>query len=449
MEHADYAHNYMVGVSGVTVSPCPVDIALHCWGGSVHGDYGWWYEANHGALLVATNENPYDWWTAFHDNEGTIRPWTNVEGNGGGVCRSYTQNRIWSFVNDFVANHWNIDRNHILLSGVSMGGSGASMWGVRAGDKFAYIDSRVGVHIPRETPTFASNFALQYGQDSWNCVYLDTGPSVWDYWDNNQWLRSHVATETPFIAFSNGKNDGAIGWTQAWKMAKALQETRRPHLFAWGQNGHGQRAALPGTLSDRYIDIDIDLNKTLPAFTYCSIDNNPGDGTDSVGDASGMLNGYLLWQPQDSTDTASHWEMTCLLISASPASTCTVDVTPRRCQAFKPAPGTVCTWTNTDVASGTVVASGSAAVDADGLITIPQGTVGKGKNRISITAPAGLVGDVNGDGSVDVVDLLYFVDAFGSVAGDATYDPRCDFNNDGGVDVVDLLMLVENFGRSM
>jgi hypothetical protein len=55
-------------------------------------------------------------------------------------------------------------------------------------------------------------------------------------------------------------------------------------------------------------------------------------------------------------------------------------------------------------------------------------------------------GDINGDGYVDVVDLLYLVDAFGSVTGDTNYDPDADFNNDGSVDVVDLLILVENFG---
>ena len=55
-------------------------------------------------------------------------------------------------------------------------------------------------------------------------------------------------------------------------------------------------------------------------------------------------------------------------------------------------------------------------------------------------------GDVDGDSHVDVVDLLYLVDAFGSMTGDANYDARCDFNNDGAVDVVDLLDLVYNFG---
>jgi hypothetical protein len=53
-------------------------------------------------------------------------------------------------------------------------------------------------------------------------------------------------------------------------------------------------------------------------------------------------------------------------------------------------------------------------------------------------------GDISGDGSVDVVDLLYLVESFGAVCGsDRHYDPRCDFNSDQIVDVVDLLTFVE------
>ena len=57
-----------------------------------------------------------------------------------------------------------------------------------------------------------------------------------------------------------------------------------------------------------------------------------------------------------------------------------------------------------------------------------------------------LPGDVNFDGHVDVVDLLYLVDAFGTSFGEPAYNPACDFNADNGVDVVDLLIFVENFG---
>ncbi len=57
------------------------------------------------------------------------------------------------------------------------------------------------------------------------------------------------------------------------------------------------------------------------------------------------------------------------------------------------------------------------------------------------------VGDINADGQVDVVDLLYLVGAFGTSLGDPAYDPACDFNADNTVDVVDLLDLVGNFGK--
>jgi hypothetical protein len=300
----------------------------------------------------------------------------------------------------------------------------------------------VGVHIPLLSPQFESSFELVFGLPAWNCEYLDTGMSAWDYWDTDQWLRNHVSTDTPFITFSNGKNDSAIGWYQAWLHLQALIETRRPFIFKWGLGGHTERPTMPGRLGDRRIGIDIDRNKTLPAFTHCSLDNDPGNGERYVGDDAGMINAYMLWEPGNSVDTAQAWEMNCLLIAAAPQATCTVDVTPRRCHAFGPRPGMYCEWTNTDIATGSVIESGIVQVDTHGLVNVPQATVKKTKNRITIT----IVGDIEPDGSVDVVDLLYFVDAFGSVPGDGNYVAACDLNHDDSVDVVDLLMLVDNFG---
>ncbi len=427
------AHNYLVAEPPTAADPRPVMVGLHEWGGSMETTP--WVEAGSGALLVATNQVPYDWWTAFHENSGTLRPFTELEGNGGGRVRPYSQNRIWSFVTGFVASRWNIDANRITVAGGSMGGSGASMWGMRANDKFAYIQSQVGVHIPAMSPTFTSSFEGSYGLVGWACLYENTGLAAFDYWDNNQWLRAHVAQDTPFITFANGKNDSGIGWPQARLMAIACQETRRPHIWSWGQNGHlqGVLGVPGGTRRD----------KTLPAFTYCSLDNNPGNGDPSDGDPAGNFNAYLWWQQDDSIDTGSSWGMTCYLTSNAPQETCTVDVTPRRCQAFAPRPTMTCRWVNTDVATGSVVGTGTVVVDQYGLITVPQATVTKGKNRLAIT----IVGDIHPDGQLNALDLLRLANSWGKAPGEPGYDPACDLNGDGPVNAIDLLMFAKNWQK--
>ena len=57
-----------------------------------------------------------------------------------------------------------------------------------------------------------------------------------------------------------------------------------------------------------------------------------------------------------------------------------------------------------------------------------------------------VIGDINGDSHVDMVDLLALADAWASVTGDGNYDVACDLNPDGSVDVVDLLTLAGNWG---
>ena len=55
--------------------------------------------------------------------------------------------------------------------------------------------------------------------------------------------------------------------------------------------------------------------------------------------------------------------MTLALISAAPKDTCTVDVTPRRCQQFAARPGKKLTWINTSLADNKLVSSGTITVD--------------------------------------------------------------------------------------
>ncbi len=376
--------DYLIAIPNNSVSPRPIDVALHCWGGSLTSGYGWWYNAENGYLLVATNQVPYDWWTGSHENYGTADSFRI------GQVYNYQEQRIISFIENFVKTQFTVDSNRIMLSGVSMGGSGTSMWGVRSANYFSYTNGWVGVHRPRYTPQFESSFEGAYGQLAWLCPYYLDGTAAFDYFDNVTWLTAHPTVETPYMCFSNGKNDAAIGWQQAVDYINTLIAQRRPFKFHWDQSGHGVRSVLPGPqTSDRYCGLDIAKNQPLPAFTHCSLDNNPGTGDPAIGDATGDINAYPVWETTSWVDTATEFQMTCSLISAAPQSSCTLDFTPRRCANFILPANQACTWQNTDVATSTVIQSGNATADSLGIVTITGLTVSKTGNRVKINKGGG------------------------------------------------------------
>ncbi|MFI5381347.1 MAG: alpha/beta hydrolase family protein, partial [Tepidisphaerales bacterium] len=281
--------DYLVAVPANVKEPAPVGLHLHCWGGSLDGGYGWWYDGRAGAILLSTNQIPYDWWTGYHENLGTWKSWSE------GAVRDFTQTRILSFL-DWAAGKWKIDRQRIFTAGSSMGGSGSPDFGIRHADRIAWVVSWVGVHTPARSPQFKNSYEQVYGNAEWKLPFQDGKTPAFSYFDDTWFLRQNPAAEIPFICFSNGKNDGAIGWPQARDFWKALQETRRPQVFVWGQSGHGQRALLPGAKTgERELGVEVRLDRTLPAFTRCSLDDDPGNGEPNDGDPQGQSNLCLYW----------------------------------------------------------------------------------------------------------------------------------------------------------
>lgn len=381
------ATDYLVGIPPKTVSKAAVGIHLHCWGGSMESGYGWWTNAEQGAILLASNmENTSDWWTGHHERVGTVNPPVTQKNWQEGVVHPYTSNRLFAFV-DWMKNdgQWDIDPTKTFIAGTSMGGSGSIMNAIRYGEKLAWCRSWVGVHIPEESNQ-ASAYQLAYGPPAYGALFED-GTRVWDYYNDDWFLRQYPQKETAFITFCNAKNDTLIGWPQAVKFYKALQDTKRPHMFFWGQNGHGQRTLMPMNLSEKEMPLDLRTNQSQPAFTHCTLDDDPGDGTPESGAAVGQVNGYLYWKPETIVDLAHQWEMVVALTAGAPKDTCKVDLTPRRCQQFKAAPGTVVKWFNNDGKTGLEIESGQVTADGNGLITMPQITVSKSGNKIILQKP--------------------------------------------------------------
>jgi hypothetical protein len=368
--------DYLVALPAKTHEPIPAGLHLHCWGANLNGGYGWWYNAAQGAMLISTNQVPYDWWTGYHEHLGTWQSW------GDGVVRDYTQRRLLSFL-DWAGTRWRIDRNRVFTAGASMGGSGSPNLGIRHADRVAWVLSWVGVHTPARSPQFRGSYEQVYGLLDWKVPYQDGKTPAFQYFDDTWFLREDPGRDTPLICFANGKNDDGIGWPQARDYWRALQETRRPHVFVWGQAGHGQRALLPGAhRSERELGIAVRLNQTLPAFTRCSLDNDPGSGDPKDGDAEGQSNLYLVWVPGTAVEEAGEWAMDLRLNEEAPGDRCTVDVTPRRCQKFRPAAGTKLAWTARTLSGGKEIGSGEVNVDRWALATVPGVPVSKDGCRL-------------------------------------------------------------------
>src|SRR5207245_11756483 len=90
---------------------------------------------------------------------------------------------------------------------------------------------------------------------------------------------------------------------------------------------------------------------------------------------------------------------------------------------------------NTDTATG-----------AASKHTSDTGTQFSGSQTGLFTAYAKVVGDVNGDGKVNIVDMSMVGSTFGSKLGDPRYNPAADLNQDGRIDISDMSIVGSNFG---
>jgi len=59
-----------------------------------------------------------------------------------------------------------------------------------------------------------------------------------------------------------------------------------------------------------------------------------------------------------------------------------------------------------------------------------------------------LLGDLNLDGIVNMLDAIEAASAFGSHAGDPRWDEQADINRDGVVNILDIITLANNFGKT-
>lgn len=100
-------------------------------------------------------------------------------------------------------------------------------------------------------------------------------------------------------------------------------------------------------------------------------------------------------------------------------------------------------WNTTGVAPGNYTIRAQASTVTDELNTdnnsLTDGTV-------KIKQP--LIGDINGDGTINAQDLAILQQAYGSSQGSSNWNPNADLNHDNTVDEQDLYILSQNYGKT-
>jgi hypothetical protein len=79
---------------------------------------------------------------------------------------------------------------------------------------------------------------------------------------------------------------------------------------------------------------------------------------------------------------------------------------------------------------------------------VPGETNMANNNCTGGTIKVSMVGDVNGDGKVNLIDVFAVALAYGSYPGHPTWNPNYDINNDGKINLIDYFTTVLNYGKT-
>lgn len=267
----------------------------------------------------------------------------------------YTENQL-AWIVAWAVKYYEADPNRVTMGGSSSGGVGSFNVGMHHPELFSAVyptTARV-----RKVPAISLDRQLAKGAS----VLMDDGKT--DYADraNGPKFVSEHTRDLPFVGWAVGRRDYAATWQEQIDMVRAMTAAKHGFAFSWNNGDHSGGGAASQQIQKWYPSEVFARNLSYPALGNSSINQNMGGGDPADGDLEGGINLGFRWK--DVVDESGRWSVS--LANELAKDAMTVDVTPRRCQQFKPRPGDAIRWANSTGDTGTAVA------DAHGLVTIER-----------------------------------------------------------------------------
>lgn len=296
------------------------------------------------------------------------------------LVHPYTLRRC-AWIRDWLVRDLGADPDRVLVAGHSMGALGAATLARFAPEKFSATLALL-FHTTIPSGTFGDYLR---GTDAQN-LPTSLGVTMREVHDPTVALSLEPLPVTRYLW---GVADGTIPWTDKPAKIAALDAARagvqiwwdeRLHNPAWSGHFVGSTSLRIGSLAPYR------RSQSFPGFSQeVSVDADTSHSW-------GTRGGYLEWDPATLTESATGWSVDLWLRSAAslpadvPAfATVTVDVSLRRPQAFKPAPGAALSWSLVPVAGGAPLQSGTLTVGGDGLVTVPALVIPKAPAKARLT----------------------------------------------------------------
>lgn len=326
-----------------TTKNVPLRVILHSAGGSGDRAMIFGLTKNEAKMHYYADERFYvlyldcrqnkktDWWWGYHLAKRSSNTYKER--------LTPTEKRLLSTI-EWVVKEYDIDRNRIYLSGVSMGGSGSLGLGLCRGDIFAAINVAV--------PAGIEHMLLRLN----TTTYPDPPPIINFSSHIDKWSKGQEV----FLAYT--------------KKHKFLT------IYKWGLFGHTADVCKTDSVVNEFPWLEIVKNKAYPIFIGATTDQTyPGFDNRESPDQQGQINGYFRWENLE--DTSDQFSMALRLvtdkelkISIEPPTVSTTDISFRRLQRFTVNQASKYKWSM--VRSKDILQTGEVHLDKQGVITIEK-----------------------------------------------------------------------------